>query len=98
MSDPTPRLKADIWIKDQYYNPHETWHSVDEVMDWFSENDVDLLNCSPPILGTSSESCSGLFEACDAGTSYQRVVTQLSWLATIAREGALFDVVGQKRG
>lgn len=90
--------KADIWIKDQYYNPHETWHSVDDVMDWFTENDVELLNCSPPILGTSAESCRSLFGPSDAGTAYQRVVTQLSWLATIAREGALFDLVGQKRG
>jgi hypothetical protein len=23
--------KADIWVQDQYFNPHETWHSLDEV-------------------------------------------------------------------
>ena len=33
----------------------------------------------------------------DPGSKYQRIVTQLSWLATIAREGALFDVIGRKR-
>jgi hypothetical protein len=26
------------------------------------------------------------------------MVTQLSWLGTIAREGALFDVIGRKKG
>lgn len=34
------RRKAEIWIKDQYYNPHETWHSIDEVMGWFEENNI----------------------------------------------------------
>ncbi len=89
--------KADIWIKDQYYNPHETWHSVDDVLDWFAENSVEYLNASPPILGTNGEEADGLFEKTDPGNAYQRVVTQLSWLATIAREGALFDVIGRKK-
>ncbi len=89
--------KADIWIKDQYFNPHETWHSIDEVLGWLKENDVDYLNCSPPILGTEGETVSGLFDRTSPGNAYQRLVTQLSWLFTIAREGALFDVIGRRR-
>ncbi len=89
--------KADIWIKDQYHNPHETWHSIDEVMGWFNENDIEFLNASPAILGTDGERAASLFDATDPGSAYQRVVTQISWLATIAREGALFDLVGRKR-
>lgn len=90
--------KADIWIQDQYYNPHETWHSVGEVLRWFEENDVEFLNCSPPILGTDGEDASDLFAKTDPGTPYQRAVTQLGWLGTIAREGSLFDMIGRKRG
>ena len=41
--------KADIWIKDQYFNPHETWHSMDEVLDWFDR----YLGPVEPILPTS---------------------------------------------
>ena len=89
--------KAEIWIKDQYYNPHETWHSVDEVLDWFDENGIEFLNCSPPVLGSSTETTQKLFDRCSPGTAYQRAVTQISWLATIAREGALFDVIGRRR-
>src|SRR5262249_50040933 len=89
--------KADIWIKDQYYNPHETWHSVDEVLGWFSENRVEYLNTSPAILGTEGESSPSLFAKTGPGSRYQRIVTQLSWLGSIAREGALFDVVGRKK-
>ncbi|SVD91636.1 uncharacterized protein METZ01_LOCUS444490, partial [marine metagenome] len=32
------------------------------------------------------------------GTWYQRLVTQLSWINTIAREGGLFDVIGRRKG
>jgi SAM-dependent methyltransferase len=90
--------KADIWIKDQYYNPHETWHSIDEVLGWFKDNDIEYLNTSPPILGSGGEATSSLFAKSDPAGAYQRVVTQLSWLGTIAREGALFDVIGRKKG
>lgn len=89
--------KAHVWIQDQYFNPHETWHSIDEVLRWFDENDVEFLNCSPSILGTDGESAPSLFDKTDPGTAYQRVVTQLGWLGTIAREGALFDVIGRRR-
>jgi len=89
--------KAEIWIKDQYYNPHETWHSLGSVLEWFDENGVEYLNTSPPVLGTKGEDAETLFDATDPGNAYQRLVTQLSWVGTIAREGALFDVIGRKR-
>jgi len=88
--------KADVWIKDQYYNPHETWHSIDEVLGWFDENGVEFLNCSPAILGAVDEPPDDLFASTPAGNRLQRVFTQLSWLGSIAREGALFDVIGRR--
>ena len=90
--------KAETWIKDQYFNPHETWHSIGEVLGWFEENDIEFLNCSPPILGSAGEDAAGLFEKCDPGSAYQRLVTQLAWLGTIAREGSLFDLIGRRKG
>jgi len=65
-------------------------------MGWFREEGITYLNCSPSILGTNAEDTKGLFERTDSGNAYQRVVTQLGWLATIAREGALFDVIGRR--
>lgn len=90
-------LKAGIWIKDQYFNPHESWHSIDEVLGWFKDNGIEFLNCSPAILGTDGEMAENLFSATDTGTHYQRIITQLSWLGTISREGALFSVIGRKK-
>jgi len=93
ISDPR---KAEVWIKDQYYNPHETWHSIDEVLGWFEESGIEYLNCSPPILNTAGEKAPTLFDRTGPGNAYERVVTQLFWLGSIAREGALFDLVGRK--
>jgi len=90
--------KAHIWIQDQYFNPHETWHSIGEVLEWFDDNGIEFVNCMPRILGSSGEEAPGFFDPSDPGTRYQRFVTQVSWLGTIAREGALFDMVGRRRG
>ncbi len=89
--------KANIWIQDQYFNPHETWHSIGEVQGWFDENGIEFLNCFPRILGSSGEDDPDFFASSDPGTRYQRAITQLSWLGTIAREGSLFDLIGRKR-
>jgi carbamoyltransferase len=91
------RRKAEIWIKDQYYNPHETWHSIDEVMGWFGENGVSYLNCSPTIFGSGvNGNGGGLFSARSSGSKLARVASQLSWLGTISAEGALFVMVGRR--
>ena len=48
-------------------------------------------------LGTNGEMAEELFAESNPGTRYQRVVSQLSWMATIAREGAFFDMIGRRR-
>ncbi len=87
--------KAEIWIKDQYYNPHETWHSIDEVMDWFRANKIEYLNCQPAIWGRAPGK---MFERTDPSSKPVRVLTQISWLGTISAEGALFVLIGRKQG
>ena len=89
--------KSDIWIKDQYYNPHETWHSIDEVLSWFEECGVEYLNARPPILGSLGDGAAPLLEKTEPGSLFQRLVTQVAWLGSISRKGALFDVIGRRR-
>jgi SAM-dependent methyltransferase len=89
--------KAEIWIKDQYYCPQETWHSIDEVLGWFRENRITYLSCSPPILGAARDGKgNGMFAPTSPGSKFSRVATQLSWLGTISAEGALFEMVGRR--
>jgi carbamoyltransferase len=90
------RRKAEIWIKDQYYNPHETWHTIDEVLHWFRENDVTYLNCQPAIIGARGNDRDGMFATMNPGSKAARVLTQLCWLGSIASEGALFVMIGRR--
>ncbi|WP_249156993.1 carbamoyltransferase C-terminal domain-containing protein [Bradyrhizobium sp. KB893862 SZCCT0404] len=90
------KRKAEVWVKDQYYNPHETWHSIDEVLGWFAENNIDYLNCYPSIAGSGGDAVDFL-SASDPGSKSARLITQLSWLATTSEEGALFIMSGRRR-
>ncbi len=91
--------KLDTWIKDQYFNPHETWHSLGEVQNWFKENNVTYLNSFPAIIGTDGSKTGGeLFNETSRGNSFTRALTQISWLGSISREGALFIVTGRREG
>jgi carbamoyltransferase len=91
------QTKAEIWVKDQYYNPHETWHSIDEVMDWFQECDVEYLNCEPPIIGVANGGTDDVIARTDPKSKMHRVLTQLLWLTSISSEGALFVLIGRRR-
>ena len=91
--------KKEIWFNDQYKNPHESWHSVDEVLKWFAENDVEFLSGVPNIGGMiDGETAQNqkLFEKHPQGSSIQHVMKQLGWMFTIGREGGLFVLVGKK--
>jgi hypothetical protein len=68
------------------------------VFTWFEENDVEYLNCVPPIaLLKQFDSAAPLFAPAARGTRLTRLLTQLKWVFTISREGALFDMIGRKR-
>jgi len=89
--------KRRAWILDQYSNPNETWHSVDEVLKWFGECGFSFVNGIPKI--TFSESFSEnerLFAKHPQGNRIEHFLIQLSWIFTISREGALFDIIGRK--
>jgi SAM-dependent methyltransferase len=91
------RRKAEIWIKDQYYNPHETWHSIDEVFGWFRENGVSYLGSWPRIVGsTYTGQQRDMFTVTNPGSKAARILSQISWLNGLSSEGALFMMIGRR--
>jgi len=89
--------KAQTWIRDQYFNPHESWHTLDEVLGWFQTYDVEFVNSVPAILGTEGESSDDPFLPSGAGNRYLRLVSQIGWIGSVGREGGIFIVVGRKK-
>ncbi len=89
--------RRQAWFQDQYRHPHETRHSVDEVLGWFDNRGVDFLSAIPAADGTPFSAATRLFEPHPRGTSTMRLATQLQTLLTGGRDGGLFIMIGRKR-
>lgn len=85
------------WFRDQYRHPHETRHSIDEVLSWFDVAGVDFLSSIPAADGSPFTDASRLFERHSRGTMTVRAATQLQMLLTGGRDGGLFIMIGRKR-
>lgn len=84
------------WFRDQYQHPHETRHSIDEVLGWFDTSNVEFMSSIPAADGTSFTSAVRLFEPHPRGTLGTRAATQLQMLLTGGRDGGLFIMIGRK--
>ncbi len=97
MRSPMDDEKKKIWFQDQYMNPHESSHTVDEVMSWFEENKVKFVNSLPKTrLGKDFDPEEKLFKEEELGGRLERFICQLLWIFTLDREGGYFLMIGQK--
>jgi len=85
------------WFRDQYRHPHETRHSIDEVLGWFDTSAVDFLSSVPAADGSAFTNTTRLFEPHSRGTITVRAATQLQMLLTGGRDLGLFIMIGRKR-
>ena len=89
------RIKA--WFMDQYRHPHETRHSMGEVLEWFRKYDVDFVNGIPHLDGTDFSERERLFRPRSAGTASSRATVQTGMLLSGGTDGGLFIMIGRKR-
>jgi SAM-dependent methyltransferase len=89
------RIKA--WFMDQYRHPHETRHSMDEVLGWFERYGIDFVNGIPHLDGSAFNDDERLFEPHAPGSKAARLMTQLGLLAAGGKDGGLFIMIGRKR-
>lgn len=40
-------MKSDNWLADKYGQVHESYHSINEVLNWFKETDIEFINSKP---------------------------------------------------
>lgn len=89
------RVKA--WYMDQYRHPHETRHSIDEVLGWFDRYGLDFVNGIPHLDGSAFGSKEKLLTVHSAGSRLSRFMTQFNLLAGGGVDGGLFIMIGRKR-
>ena len=102
--DPTLRkLKSsaeeqNAWIQDQYQHPQESLHTIDEVMNWFRENNIDFISSIPKCDFNDDNKYSDIFIKKKIGNYAQRLLNQIFMIfGRLGSGGGLFVVVGKKK-
>jgi len=88
--------KERAWLYDQYFHPHESKHTIDEVLDWFAGERLEFVRGVPSVTGAAPLEEVELFEPEPRGTRRQHLGSQLGLLATAGWEGGLFAMIGRK--
>jgi SAM-dependent methyltransferase len=88
------------WYADQYEHPHESTHSVAEVLGWFRENGIRYVSSFPKIELFDPGSKRIFRPRSVAGWRSgpaAHLLVQLSWVLTQNAGGGYFVLVGQKQ-
>lgn len=84
------------WFRDQYKHPHESKHSMDEVLRWFHRNNIEFISSIPSIGDVEFEENEPLFERHPTGNHLDRVSSEIEMLLSGGTDGGLFIMVGRK--
>ncbi|MFH1352504.1 MAG: methyltransferase domain-containing protein [bacterium] len=90
--------KKFTWYKDQYENPHESKHTIGEVLKWFDQTGFDFINSIPKLRDQKPFSeDSNLFNPNPRGNWLEHILIQSRLLFTGGREGGFFTMIGKKK-
>lgn len=101
-----PRLRGEklvearerAWFMDQYKHPHESKHTIGEVLRWFDSLGVEFVNSIPKAAASGRFSLQErLFEPNPRGSALDHMLVQLGMLLTGGREGGFFIMIGRKK-
>jgi SAM-dependent methyltransferase len=97
LRDPREAARRQAWFMDQYRHPHESRHSIDEVLAWFDSAGFDFTACIPTIGDKEFAEDTPLFEPRAAGRYLDRLSTELEMLLTGGADGGLYVMIGRRR-
>lgn len=89
--------KAEAWFADQYQHPHESKHTMGEVIKWFKQTGFHFVNSIPKSKFMQSFTHKEkLFADTSAADSMTRAAVQAHMILTGNREGGLFIMIGRR--
>jgi carbamoyltransferase len=89
--------KRRAWFNDQYRHPHESKHTIGEVLEWFEKSGLEFVRGIPSVTANSNTWGRGnLFEPTDKGTKVDHFLVQAREILTGSREGGFFIMIGKK--
>jgi SAM-dependent methyltransferase/uncharacterized protein YbaR (Trm112 family) len=83
------------WFRDQYRHPHESRHSMDEVLRWFDRSRVEFIASIPSIGDTEFGDDEPLFQHHAKGGRLDRLSSELEMLLSGGGDGGLFIMIGR---
>lgn len=83
-------------FRDQYMHPHESKHSMDEVLRWFERNRIEFISSIPSIGDVEFREDEQLFEQHDTGNRLDRLSSEIEMLLSGGPDGGLFIMIGRK--
>jgi len=100
-----PRLRSSAlntgrrsaWFMDQYRHPHESRHSIDEVVRWFDGSGINLLFTIPPLGGEQFTEDTELFRPRPLSTRVDHIAAELGMLLGGGKDGGLYMMIGRKQ-
>jgi SAM-dependent methyltransferase len=92
--------KRRTWWADQYEHPHESCHTVDEVLGWFARHGVSYVSSFPKIEIFSASDVEKIFKPRRAPALFNNALShrlvQTAWVFTQNDGGGYFVIVGRK--
>jgi SAM-dependent methyltransferase len=90
-------VRSETWYMDQYRHPHETRHSMDELLQWFDAEGFDFTASIPTIGDTAFSDRMALFDVQPVGSRMDRLSSEIELLLTGGKDSGLYIMIGRKR-
>lgn len=89
--------KRDSWFMDQYKNPHESKHTVGEVLHWLDNIGFTFVHSIPKTVPFASiDESERLFKPDKLGSRFERFIVNIGMIYTGHREGGFFNIIAKK--
>ena len=86
------------WFADQYKNPHESKHTIGELLRWFDQTGFDFVGSIPKLKAFEAFSeYEKLFKANPRGNWLDHFLVQARLLFTGSKEGGFFLMIGRRK-
>lgn len=91
-------IKKHTWFLDQYKNPHESKHTMDEVLRWFDRTGFDFVNSVPKLRSFQGLlENEKLFKTNSRGNQLIRLLVQARLMLAGSKEGGFFLMIGKRK-
>jgi 2-polyprenyl-3-methyl-5-hydroxy-6-metoxy-1,4-benzoquinol methylase len=89
--------KKDSWFKDQYKNPHESKHTIGEVLRWFNQTNISFVYGIPnPKAFARFRMNDRIFKKHPKGSCFDHFIAQFRLFLAGSKEGGFFILIGKR--